>query len=364
MRLPSVVHHGDGRFSMRVQRVLMPGSRVESWTVLGDDHVPVDPVERFLAYLASIERSPNTVKAYAHDLKDWFTFLVGRGLDWRAVTLEDVAGYVAWLRLPPAARDGRVQVLPTVAHHCAEASVNRKLAALTSFCEFHARHGVPLGGLLVTMAPAGRGRSSATSFVLSASPGTAVYRIVVSGRAWAEQLLHSEQVAGVRVGHGGVPVAERVGRPLRPEQPFEQDADMARGHVSAVAAGEQVAGGCLGQLDVERRQHRHQLLPSTFARHPQPEPVRARVELARMNLGDLGNAQTAGGPKQHHQPLTAVRVHQRRCDDLLRRRAGDAVGHPHRGQVVGWRWPNQAAVLVSPAIERPQRGSGRLPALR
>jgi integrase/recombinase XerC len=29
------------------------------------------PVERFLAYLTDIERSPNTVKAYAHDLKDW-----------------------------------------------------------------------------------------------------------------------------------------------------------------------------------------------------------------------------------------------------------------------------------------------------
>src|SRR5664279_882189 len=88
MRLPCVVHHGNGRSLMRVQRVLMPGSRVESWSVLGDDHVPVDPVERFLAYLASIERSPNTVKAYAHDLKDWFTFLGIRGLDWRSVTLE------------------------------------------------------------------------------------------------------------------------------------------------------------------------------------------------------------------------------------------------------------------------------------
>jgi integrase/recombinase XerD len=149
---------------MRVQRVLMPGSRVESWTVLGDDHVPVDPVERFLAYLASIERSPNTVKAYAHDLKDWFTFIGWRGLDWQSVTVEDVAGYVAWLRLPPEARDGRVQVLVTVAHRCAASSVNRKLAALTSFCEFHARHGTPLGGLLVTMAPAGRGRASASSF--------------------------------------------------------------------------------------------------------------------------------------------------------------------------------------------------------
>ena len=149
---------------MRVQRVVIPGARVESWTVLGDDQVPVDPVERFLAYLSSIERSPNTVKAYAHDLKGWFTFLGLRGLDWGSVTVEDVAEFVAWLRLPPPVRDGRVQVLSTVEHYCAASSVNRKLAALTSFCEFHARHGVPLAGLLVTMTPAGRGRSAATSF--------------------------------------------------------------------------------------------------------------------------------------------------------------------------------------------------------
>jgi len=149
---------------MRVQRVVMPGSGSESWTVVGEDHVPVEPVERFLAFLSSIERSPNTVKAYAHDLKDWFSFLAAQHLEWQTVSLEDVASFVAWLRLPPAARDGQVSVLPTVEHHCGGASVNRKLAALTSFCEFHARLGVHLGGLLVTMAPAGRSRSSATSY--------------------------------------------------------------------------------------------------------------------------------------------------------------------------------------------------------
>lgn len=81
---------------MRVQRVLMPDSETESWTLLGNELVPVEPVEQFLAYLTSIEKSPNTVKAYAHDLKDWFVYLTGHDLNWKTATLEDVAGFVAW----------------------------------------------------------------------------------------------------------------------------------------------------------------------------------------------------------------------------------------------------------------------------
>ena len=68
---------------MLVAQVVLPGSRHRSWTVLGPDGVPVEPVERYLAFLTDVDRSPNTVKAYAHDLKDWFVFLAGRGLDWR-----------------------------------------------------------------------------------------------------------------------------------------------------------------------------------------------------------------------------------------------------------------------------------------
>jgi len=55
--------------TMLVHPVTVPGSGTRSWTVLGDDDVPVVPVDRFLAYLTDIGRSPNTVKAYAHDMK-------------------------------------------------------------------------------------------------------------------------------------------------------------------------------------------------------------------------------------------------------------------------------------------------------
>ena len=79
---------------MRVQRVLMPGTGFESWTVLGEDLIPVESVERFLSYLASIEKSPNTIKAYAHDLKDWLTYLDQQGVDWRAARLEKLIAVV------------------------------------------------------------------------------------------------------------------------------------------------------------------------------------------------------------------------------------------------------------------------------
>ncbi|MDQ6782988.1 MAG: site-specific integrase [Actinomycetota bacterium] len=156
---------------MFVQRVVVPDSQRESWTVLGECGLPVEPVERYLAYLSDIERSPNTVKAYAHDLKDWFVFLVERGLDWRQVRLEDVGEFVAWLRRPPGARAARIMVLPSVEHHCGEATVNRKLSALSAFYQHAARGGVELGELLTAWQPAGRRGSSWRPFLHHISKG-------------------------------------------------------------------------------------------------------------------------------------------------------------------------------------------------
>src|SRR5450432_2518084 len=97
--------------TMFVHPVAVPGSGTRSWTVLGDDDVPVVLVDRFLAYLTDVGRSPNTVKAYSHDLKDYWEFLGSRSLDWREARLEDVGEFVAWLQLPPAGRSGAVAVL-------------------------------------------------------------------------------------------------------------------------------------------------------------------------------------------------------------------------------------------------------------
>ena len=55
---------------MRVQQVLMQSGEPPSWTLVDADWSVVEPAEAFLAHLHAVERSPNTVKAYAHDLRD------------------------------------------------------------------------------------------------------------------------------------------------------------------------------------------------------------------------------------------------------------------------------------------------------
>lgn len=144
---------------MRVQQVVVPYGEPRSWTVLDRDWSVVEPVEVFLAHLHAVERSPNTVKAYAHDLRDWFAFLAAGELVWSSVRLEDVGRFVAWLRLPPAVRDGSVVALPSVGSFCAASTVNRKLSAVAAFYEFHSRHGVDLAELLTRWRPSGRGGS-------------------------------------------------------------------------------------------------------------------------------------------------------------------------------------------------------------
>jgi hypothetical protein len=96
----TVIRRRAARCVFRVQRVMMSSSK-ESWTVLEPRGGPVEPIECHPAYLSDVERSPNTVKAYAHDLKDWFAFLGIRGPDRCEVRLRTSAslswGHGCWL---------------------------------------------------------------------------------------------------------------------------------------------------------------------------------------------------------------------------------------------------------------------------
>jgi site-specific recombinase XerD len=69
--------------------------------VLDDEYLPIKPIENFLAYCENIERSPNTIRSYAHHLKLFWEYLRDANLDWKSAnTLDIIADFVAWLRCP------------------------------------------------------------------------------------------------------------------------------------------------------------------------------------------------------------------------------------------------------------------------
>jgi len=136
-----------------VQRVAGVAGATAGWTVIGDDRRPVGPVERYLAWLSDVERSPNTVRAYAQDLKTFWVFLGVRGIAWDGVTLEQLGQFTAWLRQPA----GNVIVLAGGPAARSAATVNRMLTAVFGFYEFHARNGVEVAKALVDRARSGRG---------------------------------------------------------------------------------------------------------------------------------------------------------------------------------------------------------------
>lgn len=138
---------------MRVQRLVMPDGS-GSWTVLGDRGEVIAPVEGFLAHLQALGRSPETVRTYATSLKLWWEFLGSAGCGSDTATVDHMARFVAWLRVPAE----NVAVLEGGSARCSPTTLNRHLAALFSFYDYQARNGVPLARQLVAWRRSNRGR--------------------------------------------------------------------------------------------------------------------------------------------------------------------------------------------------------------
>jgi len=129
---------------------------VRTWTVTGEDHLPVGPVEEFLDHLrVARQASPNTIRSYATSLDRWWRCLAAAGLAWDEVTLLSFTPYVASLRTGEAAG---VTALPGTVPPggLAEPTVAVRVAAVLSFYRYHADvHGVPVAGRLYRMSSHG-----------------------------------------------------------------------------------------------------------------------------------------------------------------------------------------------------------------
>ncbi len=119
---------------VRVQTVDLPaGGR--TWTVLGEDHLPVEVVEEFLEHHRVVGSSPNTVRAYAKALQLWWVFLHLAGVGWADPGVSTLAGFVTWLRTGELPRVPVLGSRPASAA-LAESTVAVRLAAVVSFYRY------------------------------------------------------------------------------------------------------------------------------------------------------------------------------------------------------------------------------------
>jgi integrase len=178
---------------MMVQRVVMPTTEAESWTMLGDDLAPVGPVEDYLAYLSAIERSPNTVRAYAQSLKLWFEFLGARAIAWDQAELDDLARFVSWLRAPA---DNVIVLDASVARRSAK-TVNRHLAGVFGFYDYQSRSGHDLAERLVAWRRVSRG--SYKPFLHHATKGRPIPTrpVKLAVNKAIHRILTDEQIAAI-----------------------------------------------------------------------------------------------------------------------------------------------------------------------
>lgn len=135
------------------RKIVLPSNGVTSWTVIGPDRKPVQDVDDFLSWLTNLEKSPNTIEAYARDLRLYFEYLHRFGYEWPSVGVQTLADFASWARRP----SDNVILLREAKPKRTTSTVNRALTAVVAFYEFQSRQGNTLAKDLVVQTRSGGG---------------------------------------------------------------------------------------------------------------------------------------------------------------------------------------------------------------
>src|SRR6266851_422933 len=123
----------QGELIMRVQEILTADHQ-KRYVVVDERGNLIVPVVRYLKYLDSIGRARNTLRSYAHGLKLFFEYLSQQELDYNDVTLDDLGGFVLWLKNPY--RSLKVLPVESIVQARANSSINHILTALAGFYDY------------------------------------------------------------------------------------------------------------------------------------------------------------------------------------------------------------------------------------
>ena len=156
---------------MRV--IKSPQGSSPAFHVVDGTNSSIEPIRRFLAYLDARGSSPNTVRSYAYDLRRVWEFIEAGKTDWRYFDTRNAVDLIAHLHdrvRPPSGNYDGASILSTERDRLSPATVNRALAAMSSFCDW-----AIIAGLLEPPNPMRSSRS------VSMIPVTDKYRPFLEG---------------------------------------------------------------------------------------------------------------------------------------------------------------------------------------
>jgi len=118
---------------MHVQEILTANHEIR-YVIVDEDGNLIIPVVRYLKYLHAIGRARNTLRAYAHSLSLYFTYLAQEHIDYACVTLDNLAGFVLWLKNPY--RSLKVLPVQPVTQARTNTTINLCITAVAGFYDY------------------------------------------------------------------------------------------------------------------------------------------------------------------------------------------------------------------------------------
>lgn len=118
---------------MRLTEVLTSDRRIR-YVVLDDQGELVVPLAKYLKHLDQRGYALNTLRSYGTSLMLFFEYLHQRDADFREITLDTLAGFVAWLKWPYASTKV-IPSRPVAPARCAR-TINHILTAVATFYDY------------------------------------------------------------------------------------------------------------------------------------------------------------------------------------------------------------------------------------
>lgn len=118
---------------MRLSEILTSEGRTR-YLVLDDNGELVVPIARYLKHLDLRGYARNTLRSYGTCLQLFFEYVAQKRIDFHAITVDDMAGFVHWLKMP----SGVLNVIPhqPVEQARSNRTINHILTVVSSFYDY------------------------------------------------------------------------------------------------------------------------------------------------------------------------------------------------------------------------------------